>query len=26
VRIFEGGIENYYVFDKQNIKMVGEIS
>jgi hypothetical protein len=25
VRIFEGGVENYYVFDKQNIKMVGPV-
>ena len=24
VRIFEGGTENYYVFDKDNIKLIGE--
>lgn len=25
LRIFEGGIENYYIFDKSNIQMLGKL-
>jgi len=26
LRIFEGGVENYYIFDKNNIRMIGKLS
>ena len=25
IRVFEGGVENYYIFDKSNIQLLGEL-